>query len=310
MSTPDRAGWYDDPEDDSQLRYFDGIIWSDRTVPRQAPTRQPAASSDSGAPQGGPGTDVFGRPVGGGPQQGQAGLGQYSPQGHPGPGQQQGWGQQPSWGHGQTPAGGYPQPAEPTTADGQPLAGYGARVGAYLLDALIVGVLNLLISGWAWYFWMADYWSFAWDAAVRGDQDAASNLTPEELLGFFDWRFFFVALALSLLVQVGYHVGFLAARGATPGKMIVGISVRRMDRPGPLGGGPAFMRYLLPLSISLLSLLPLLGYVLWIVSVADLVWPALDPQRQALHDKIAGTQVVRGKQLREASAEAPAHQIR
>ena len=40
------------------MRYFDGIIWSDRTVPRQSRQTAPAAAP------GGPGTDVFGRPSG------------------------------------------------------------------------------------------------------------------------------------------------------------------------------------------------------------------------------------------------------
>ncbi|MGO4244520.1 DUF2510 domain-containing protein, partial [Janibacter sp. RAF20_2_2] len=51
MSTPERAGWYDDPEDETQLRYFDGIIWSERTVPRQTRAAQPTPEI---APQGDP----------------------------------------------------------------------------------------------------------------------------------------------------------------------------------------------------------------------------------------------------------------
>lgn len=294
MSTPERAGWYDDPEDDSQLRYFDGIIWSDRTVPRYAPSQQPSAPTDPTAPQGAPGTDVFGRPAGGESQ-----PDQQPPQ--PWGAQQQGWGQQP--------AGWSQQPGEPTTEDGQPLASYGARVGGYLIDSLIVGFLNMLISGWAWYLWMADYWSFVWDAAVAGDQDAVNDLSPEQIWGFFDWQYFFIAMGLSLLLQVGYHVGFLATRSATPGKMAVGLSVRRVDRPGPLGVGTAFMRYLLPLSIWVFSLVPLLSYVLWIVAVVDLVWPIKDQRRQAIHDKVAGTQVVKGKQPRTAATEDTAHRL-
>ena len=41
MSTPERAGWYDDPEDESQLRYFDGVVWSQHRVPRRAPAPEP-----------------------------------------------------------------------------------------------------------------------------------------------------------------------------------------------------------------------------------------------------------------------------
>lgn len=297
MSTPERAGWYDDPEDDSQLRYFDGIIWSDRTVPRRAPARQPAPAADLTGQQPTPATDVFGRPVAGG----QPGQHASQPPGqHP-----QGGPQQPAWGPAQQHGGWSQQPSEPTTEDGQPLAGYGARVGAYLLDALLMGLLNLVLTGWAWYLWMADYWSFVWDAALAGDQDAVNDLTPEQLWAFFDWQFFFLALGLSLLLQVAYHVGFLAARGATPGKMVVGLSVRRVDRPGPLSVGTAFMRYVLPLGVAVFSMLPFVGYVMWVVTATDLLWPIKDERRQALHDKIAGTQVVRGRQLRQPKTDEP-----
>jgi len=36
--TPSGPGWYDDPDDASQLRYFDGVVWSSHTTPRKSPT--------------------------------------------------------------------------------------------------------------------------------------------------------------------------------------------------------------------------------------------------------------------------------
>src|SRR6478672_1176052 len=81
MSTPTTPGWYDDPQDDTKLRYFDGVVWSNHTTPRS--TRPAAAAS-------------------------QVGQQQYPGQGHPPqyPGQAQGQsqppGQQPS---GQQPSG-------------------------------------------------------------------------------------------------------------------------------------------------------------------------------------------------------------
>lgn len=280
MSTPERAGWYDDPEDESQLRYFDGIVWSDHAVPKRVPTPAPTPQEPPGGTSGhgGPGTDVFGRVGGAAPQ-------------HP----------RPPHGQQQTPPGWGPTAAstESTTADGQPLAGYGARAGAYLIDMLVVGILNLLFAGWALWLWMADYWAFVWDAAQRGDSQAIDGLSPEELLGFFEWRYYFLYLGISLLVLAAYHIGFLAARSATPGKMALGLSVRRTDHPGRIGAGTAFMRMLLPLGVGVFSAVPLLSYLVGLVSVVDLLWPIKDTRQQALHDKIAGTQVVKGKQPRE-----------
>ena len=32
------SGWYDDPNDADQLRYWDGVVWTDHAVPRKSPT--------------------------------------------------------------------------------------------------------------------------------------------------------------------------------------------------------------------------------------------------------------------------------
>lgn len=294
MSTPERAGWYDDPEDESRLRYFDGIIWSDRTVPRQTHRSSPPVAGDPTAghradPAGqgptAPGTDVFGRSTGH----------------HSGPPAANPYGAQQGAPYATPPV----RTPEPTTADGrQALASYGARVGAYLIDGLIVMVLNAVVAGWAWWLWISDYMTFVVDAAVANEPERVEGLKPEQMLAMLDWKFFFIALALSLLVQAIYHIGFLTTRSATPGKMALGLSVRRVDRPGRLSVGTAFMRMLLPLGVGVLSVVPVVSYLMSFVSIADLVWPIKDPKRQALHDKIAGTQVVVGKQPRERSSQA------
>lgn len=269
MSIPESAGWYDDPEDDTQLRYFDGVVWSEHRVPRQTRSAEPVApASTQGeqyAPAPGPGRDVFGRPSGG-------------------PGQPQSP-QQPGWGL---------APAGPTTADGQPLASFGSRATAYLVDTAILGVLVLLASGWAWWRFMADYWTRAMEGAMSGTPDPVTLEEASQYLQYLNYEYLFIAVAITVLVQAAYGIGFLVARGATPGKMMVGISVRRADRAGPLGFGTAFMRMLLPLILRVLWVLTCMVEVVF--RALDLLWPLKDQRRQALHDKIAGTQVVMGKQ--------------
>lgn len=284
MSTPERAGWYDDPEDTSQLRYFDGIIWSERTVPRRGRPAEPVAQGGPGAPS----TDVFGRPTTTGP---------VAPPSVPGAGH-----------HGSPSPYGAPtagasssRTPEPTTDDGQPLASYGVRVGAYVIDSLIIGLLNLLIAGWAFALWMWDYFAFAWDAAEAGDPSRVEGLTPEAVLAMMDWKFFFVGLALIMLVQAIYQIGFLTTRGATPGKAVLGLSVRQAVRGGTISVGTAFMRVLLPLFLQVLAWVPGLSLLVFVLNPADLLWPLRDPRRQALHDKIAGTVVVVGKQPRSTA---------
>lgn len=254
MNFPERAGWYDDPEDETQLRYFDGVVWSEHRVPRQAPSAPARVQADR---------DVFGRP---------AGHETASAR------------QQPPAAWGTTPTGA-------TTADGQRLAAFGSRVGAYLADTAILTVLVLITSGWAWWLFIADYWTAAMDRAMTGDP--VDPMSMEEVSGYLDllnYEYFFIAIAITILVQAVYGIGFLMAKGATPGKMMAGISVRRVDRPGPLGFGTAFMRMLLPMVLRVLWAMTCLVEV--IVRALDLLWPLKDERRQALHDKIAGTQVV------------------
>lgn len=264
MSTPERAGWYDDPEDETHLRYFDGVIWSEHRVPRQTRSAEPvppaAADPTSPSSESGPGRDVFGRQMGG-----------HQPQ-QPVP---------PGWG---------PAPTAPTTPDGQELASYGARAGAYLIDTVILTGLVLLASGWAWWAFMGDYWNRAMEDSLSGAAEPVSLDEVSQYLQYLNYEYLFIAVGITVLVQAAYGIGFLVATGATPGKMMAGISVRRADRPGKPGFGTAFMRMLLPLILRVLWVLTCMVEIVF--RATDLLWPLRDSRRQALHDKIAGTVVV------------------
>jgi uncharacterized RDD family membrane protein YckC len=83
-------------------------------------------------------------------------------------------------------------------------------------------------------------------------------------------------------------------RGQTLGKMVWDVRVRDAANGGPLGVPKAAIRYLAP---TLLFLIPIRlatyvspGFLLWVV---DGLWPLWDRQRQAVHDKLAGSMVVR-----------------
>ena len=71
--------------------------------------------------------------------------------------------------------------------------------------------------------------------------------------------------------------------------MALGISVRRADEPGPLPLGTA--------SCGASSRWPASSSRF--LSLLDGLWPLWDDKRQALHDKVASTQVVEGKQPRK-----------
>ena len=89
------------------------------------------------------------------------------------------------------------------------------------------------------------------------------------------------ALILSVL-PMAVCAGFWVWKGATPGKMLTGLRVVRADTFEPLGWGRALGRYL---AYNLSFLTCGLGFA----------WAGWDARKQSLHDRVAGTVVVRGE---------------
>ena len=309
MSTPTTPGWYDDPDDASQLRYFDGVVWSKHTTPRS--TRPTATAAQPGQQQypgqghppqypgqggqapgqasGQPPTHTPGQAPGAGGWQAPPAGGWQSPQPgqqHPQfPGSQQsGWSTPPQYGW-------TAQPSGPTTDDGQPLASYLQRVGAFVIDFIATSVIGGLLS-LPVQLQVRDDITSTVDGLANGSAtlsdvfDAAMKATQDHV----------VALTLiALAASVVYHVVFVALFSATPGKMLLGISIRRPEAPGPVGWVVAVRRRLLQVGLGLLRLSAVLELLYLLGSGLDLLWPAWDKRRQALHDKVAGTVVVRGR---------------
>jgi uncharacterized RDD family membrane protein YckC len=300
MSTPTTPGWYDDPEDDSQLRYFDGVVWSKHTTPRS--TRPAASAAQPGQQQypgqghppqypgqGGTQAPVQGQP----PAQAPApptntGWQAPPPQGqqHPQfPGSQQGGWNAPAYGGMQRVA---------TTPDGQPLASYWQRVGAFLLDGIIQFVLMMVLGGWFLFKGFEPVWDELTAAMDSGDPTAFDSITTSNV----NYGYLIAFGVVAAVITFAYGVFFLSRTGATPGKAAVGISVRLRDRPGVLSVGDAARRTSLQAGLSLLGNIPLLGNLFSLMALVDLLWPAWDERKQALHDKLAKTNVVIGKQPR------------
>jgi uncharacterized RDD family membrane protein YckC len=292
MQMPTQAGWFDDPDDPTQLRYFDGVVWTSHTTPRST------------------------RPASTGPQQPQPQYGQQpwqAPSGPsvPGAGQPQQYQQPPQYQqqYGQ-PSGQYPgapqqgswnaptyggQPAVPTTPDGQPLAGYFQRVGAFVIDGLVLFLILVVPGTWLLYKSMQPFWDEFWRAVQANDPEAINALNPAANISY---GYLIVFTLLVVVVQFAYQVIFLSRMGATPGKSAIGISVRLRERPGVLSVADAAKRSSLQAVVGLVGNLPVIGIVFSLVGLLDLLWPAWDDKRQALHDKLAATNVVRGRQQR------------
>lgn len=324
MQNPERAGWYDDPQNPEQLRYFDGVIWTANVTPRStrgasgyavrpgqqgagpqqaAPQQGQQSPPGQPGPYGQPGQPGHYAPPGqqGQPPYGQAPYGQ-APYGQgPQPGGQQGWPQQypQQGGWNAPPVGAAYTDSGPRTPDGQPLASYLQRVGAYILDSIASGVLVGLLGGYFLIDYFRDFMDKFQAAMDRNDPDALAQITLFE----GDIRSLLIFVGISVVVQIVYNVFFLTRWGATPGKMVVGISVRRLERPGPPDTVTVLRRYALQVGLSVLGLVPVLGNFTGIASLLDLLWPAWDSKRQALHDKLAGTVVTQGRQPRPGQAQ-------
>lgn len=293
MSQP--SGWFDDPQDPSRLRYFDGILWTDRVVPRESPSA--AASTIGRTPDLGSFTH-WGQgqwsPSAGGPggPGAPAGAGDPVDQGSVGPG---GHGAPPAQGYGAGPAGWGPAPTMawaplgPTTPDGRPLAEWWQRLLASIIDGLVVGLVSFLCAAYWWFPIIQSY------VELIG-RLARSNTTDTRAIEAWSQQLAAAMLPItlvSLLVSVAIRVFCHSRWGATPGKRALGIRVRRTGRPGPLTVPEALRREGVSIAVSLVGLVPFIGLIGSLISLLDSLWLLWDPRRQTLHDKLADTLVER-----------------
>lgn len=145
---------------------------------------------------------------------------------------------------------------------GRVLASPWARIGARLLDGLILGVLSSVII-------------LGLSGGDGFDRDGSS------------WGLAIV----SLLLAVVYEVGFVGAMGGTPGKLILGLRiVAQEDGRTPPGWDKAALRY----APDLVILIPVVGGLASLVIVVlSLVWLGTDDRRRTVYDRVATTYVVK-----------------
>lgn len=93
------------------------------------------------------------------------------------------------------------------------------------------------------------------------------------------------ATLLFVLALVAYFTFANGSRaGQTFGKAVLGIAVRDAAEGGQLGAARALVRSITTGALWYLAIGP------WVL---DGLWPLWDPRRQSLHDKTAGSVVVR-----------------
>lgn len=263
------SGWYPDPVNRANERYWDGWQWSRTTRP-----------NESAAP----------------PQQAQAPVGQPPHPAQPyGQAAQQPYGQAPQQPYGQAPYGQqapYPAPYAakpvPTTDDGVPLAGWWWRALAIVIDALIVGVSTSILL-LPIYLRLANTLGDYFRATLEAAQQGQAMPPQPDMTALLSGTDQMILLLVSLGVHTLYITLFLRWRSATPGKLVVGLRVVPVDRgrsTEKLGWSTAVVR-------ALIWTLPNVQAMLLIIRIVDALMPLWNPKRQALHDVAAKTQVVK-----------------
>lgn len=281
--TSQPSGWYDDPDDANLLRYWDGILWSDRTMPKVKPGLDDSGLAESrtaAAEQVRRPEEAPQRPREASPQQPSGQQPQQDSQQGPGSPYRMGPGAPSPWG---------PQPA-PTTPDGRPLSGWWRRAGAFVLDNLLISLMTSLLT-WPWTSVWIDqvqhYLERSMAATESGREPAAMN----EAVGAPPWQL----LVATLVVYALYDIGLVVWRGRTLGKMVTGISVRPWETPRRPDLTTAARRFAVKSVPQWTSPIPTVSVFGTMFFVADMLWPVRDPSRQTLHDRFAGTVVVVGR---------------
>ena len=186
----------------------------------------------------------------------------------------------------------YGGPRVATTPDGVPLAGWWQRAGALLLDGILLGIVGAIVS----LPWVRDAWHVYrdwFDDVLRASEDGSSASIDSGQLQRDLFKPVAIIGAINLALGFVYNVGFLMWKQATPGKLLLGLRVRLRETPGAMPIGTVLLRWLGQFGVGLLGLVPFVSSISWIYSLLDYLWPLWDDKKQAIHDKIAGTNVVR-----------------
>jgi uncharacterized RDD family membrane protein YckC len=150
-----------------------------------------------------------------------------------------------------------------------PYASWGARLGGWLIDFVIFLVINGIIG-----------------AALRRTNAATLHFTMTTNNGTVTHhdRFSFLALLIVALLGIVYSTLLCGSRrGQTVGMMAVGVRAVRADGHTVLGYGPALGR-------AVLEQVFRFTVIVWIL---DMLFPLWDARNQTLHDKAAGSVVIR-----------------
>jgi len=171
---------------------------------------------------------------------------------------------------------------KPTAPDGRPLAEVSDRLLAYLIDAAILGAVGIVLvipAVIAVFAIMGNAFQTDAEGNLVNDPTFASVFVP--ILAIYG-AFFLIAIVVQYLYAVEL---VLRKNGQTYGKKAMKIQVVAMEPGAPLTRALVTKRWLVH---------HVLGIFVPFFSWIDGLWQLWDqPYRQCLHDKWAGTVVIK-----------------
>jgi uncharacterized RDD family membrane protein YckC len=194
-------------------------------------------------------------------------------------------------GYGSAPYAGV-QVGRATTPDGEELSGWWRRLVAYLLDGIILGVLTSIVA-LPWVRQVSDAYGRLIDEVLAAAEQGSGEVPGQaEFIAEIAGPLFTISI-IALVISLVYNVIFLRWKAATPGKLALGLRIRLRETPGPLSFATIAKRWVAQNAYAVLSYVPVLGFLAGLYYLLDHLWPVWDSRRQALHDKLAATNVVR-----------------
>jgi uncharacterized RDD family membrane protein YckC len=183
---------------------------------------------------------------------------------------------------GYQPPPGYMQPV-PT---GPMLASFGRRVGALIIDSFVIGSVSVVVGA------LANVPGLAQTTTLT-----SSNTGTTYMLANSGWSSLLVAIVSGL-----YCIGGWLVWSGTPAQRLLGIHVYRFTGPQALAFEAAALRWVLLFGIgSVIGALAVvspslqgilgLGQLAWLVVL--IVTTSQSPTKQGIHDRYAGSLVVR-----------------
>lgn len=188
---------------------------------------------------------------------------------------------QPGYG---PPGHGHPGPRYGYADPRDVLAGRWARLGGAILDSLILACVAA----------PAALFSIRWDKMEESVESGEPVTNPLDL---YNVPRLVVSYTIVFLLGWAYYTVLHAKWGQTIGKKAVGIRLVRAADQSAVSWGQAFGRQAFVYAISIVTVVVNFqtpaGAVIGLLGLLDTAWILWDPRRQAVHDKVAGTLVVK-----------------